>query len=69
MAKKNEHITANVKKYVKTNKTPFFALLLPALSTVMTVIIAIGLTMDAIAKGITITRSWDNPLNISLRPV
>ena len=69
MAKKMIHITANVKKYVETNKTPFFALLLPALGPVMTVIIARGLTIDAIAKGITVVRTWDNPLNISLHPV
>lgn len=68
MAKKMIHITANVKKYVETNKIPFFALLLPALSIVMIVMIARGLTMDAIAKGITVIRTWGNPLNVSLHP-
>ena len=64
MVKKMVHITANVKKYVETNKTPFLALLQMALSNVIIVIIAIGPTMDAIAKGTTAIRTWGNPLNV-----
>jgi len=56
-ATKTRHISENMIQYVATKITPFLSRCSVELSTVMTVMIAKGLIMDAMARGITTARS------------
>lgn len=65
-ARNTRQIRENTIPYVATNNTPFLARCSPALSTAMTVITATGLTMDAMANGITTSSSCDK--SVTFRP-
>ena len=57
-ARKTRHISENTAQYVATKIAPFLSRCSAELSTVMTVMIANGLIIAAMASGMTTVRSW-----------
>jgi hypothetical protein len=56
-ARKTRHISENTTQYIATKIAPFLSRCSAELSTVMTVMIAKGLIIAAMARGITTARS------------